>query len=144
MNKFLKLLRANQRGNMLIHQGITMKIEIKKDAVLKALHANREQHAKIVAEANAGYIKRATLALEAKLGELTAGKPSPLDFESIERPISFLDDYDTIIGTLGAHQGETITIGPDEYRQFVQGKWTWDEHFLRGNAVYSATARAMR
>jgi len=110
--------------------------------VLTALRANRESHAKIVAEARAGYLERATAALTARLEKLRAGKLISTGM-AINLPQDYTNVYDTAIKMLELHQGDTVVLNAQQVRNLVRDDWDWTSLFLTTNSAYSGTARAV-
>lgn len=126
---------------MMRHLGINITVNAKKDAVIDALRRNREQHVALVAEAKAGYLKAAQDALNAKLDEISTGKPVPLVFP-LKVPVDFTRVYTTTIAQLEAHQGDEIKLSTSEYNMLVEDEWDWVADFINTNERYSGSTRA--
>lgn len=118
-----------------------MKVTCTTVDVVKRLHANREQHQKMVAEARDGYLEKAKEALGAKLMLITDGKVVPLGIP-LQVPVDFSNVYDTAIGMLSHHTGDTVELGADEYRHLMEDIWDWTDQFAKMNSPYSAGTRA--
>lgn len=125
---------------MMGHLGITMNIKAKKDEILVILEKNLESHAKMVAEAREGYVKRAQTELEKRLGQIKEGKTVALSFH-LKVPKDYSSVYRTTIGMLRAHTGTEIELSATEYRQLVEDEWDWTREFAGSNAVYSSSTR---
>lgn len=125
---------------MMGHLGINMRVTCGKDEILAKLKANREQHSKLVAEAQEGYLAKAQSELEKKLGALREGKIVGLAF-SLKVPKDFSTVYDTTIHMLEAHTGTTIELSADEFRHLVDDEWDWTRDFINANASYSSATR---
>lgn len=125
---------------MMGHLGISMNIKAKKDAILAQLEKNLEAHSKMVAEAREGYVKRASVELEKRLGQIKEGKLIALTF-SLKVPKDYSTVYRTTIGMLKAHTGDEIELSATEYRQLVEDEWDWTRDFAGSNSAYSASTR---
>lgn len=126
-----------------MHELAGMDIKAKREVVLAKLHANRELHAKIVAEARTGYVEKARKALLERLEQLKEGKVVALSFH-LAPPVDQTSVYDTAIQTLELSQDEFIELTPDQVRKLYMDKWDWSDHFLSSNAQYSSTAALVR
>jgi hypothetical protein len=117
----------------------SMRVSVNRLETLEAIKKNAENHAKIVAEARAGYLKAAEKALTTRLKELRSGKRLDLGF-TLAPPLDQSKVYRTIIKMLEMHQGETVDLDSSQVRAFVMDEWDWKRQFLLSNAAYSATA----
>lgn len=111
--------------------------------LIEKLKTNRIAHSKIVAEARAGYVKRATEALADKMQQLKEGKIASLFF-ALKVPVDNTPVYDMTISMLEMHTGEELMLNGVQYRNFVLDKWDWKDEFLATNSRYSVTAASMR
>ena len=118
-----------------------MKITARVTDVLKALHANRKTHSTIVAEARAGYLKKAEEALAKRMLELKSGKIVALHF-SLMVPEDNTAVYDTAIEMLKRHTGKTVELEDTQVRALLMDQWDWKRQFLATNSHYSGTARS--
>jgi len=125
------------------HLGIALEVTCNKADILAKLQANREAHQKMVAEARAGYIDAAQKALRERLEEFQKGKAPNLHF-ALVLPRDFTRVYDTAIGQLSAHTGDTIELSSSEYNMLVEDEWEWVQQFIEANARYSGSTRAWR
>ncbi len=126
---------------MMRHLGISMEVTCNTSEVLGALVKNRAQHAEMVKEAQAGYVEKAKVALQKRLGELIEGKCVSVAF-ALAQPIDHTSVYDTAIHMLQRHTSATVTLGADEFRHLVDDEWEWLDHFLEINSSYSSSTRA--
>ena len=122
---------------------VKMQTTVDRMQLLATLRSNREQHAKIVKEAQEGYLKDAISRANQCLSALTAGKLVSLSKFSTHVPESYASAYDTVISMLEWSTDEKIVLAADEFRQFVQDQWDWKDGFLASNAGYSGTARLL-
>jgi hypothetical protein len=127
---------------MLRSLGITLRIKAGTAEVLSALTANLERHRGLVAEANAGYLKAAAVALEERLGVIRSGKVTSLHFTSLRVPKDYSEVYQTAIGMLKAHTEQTVELDADVYRHLMEDQWDWFQEWVTSNAAYSAGTRA--
>ena len=118
---------------------INMVTKVKKEALLKTLHGNLEQHSRIVAEARDGYVAKAKAALEKRLDELRQGKITDLSFQ-LAVPEDYSEVYKSTIKMLEWTTEDVIELQADEFRQLVEDKWDWTYGFYATNAAYSSTA----
>lgn len=116
-----------------------MTISADKTALLAKLRDNREEHAAIVVEAREGYVKKASAAVEKRLGQLKEGKIVSLHF-SLKAPQDHTKIYDTAIRMLELHQDSTITLSAQQVRNLEMDDWDWMDEFLGVSAGYSARA----
>ncbi len=126
---------------MMRHLGINMEVTCPKSDVLSALKTNRDNHAQLVKEARAGYVDKAMAAMSKRLGELREGKLVSVRFD-LTVPLDYTQVYDTTIHMLELHTGDTVKLGPDEFRHLIDDKWEWLENFIATNSSYSASTRA--
>jgi len=120
-------------------QGFNLKSTIHKDALLAKLRENRERHAKIVEEAQAGYVKEAQQAIGEKLVELKLKKIASLYF-GLHPPIDHTEAYDTVIEMLDMSTDDHIVLNSSDFRNLVMDEWEWKDDFLVANSGYSASA----
>jgi hypothetical protein len=118
---------------------VMMQTTVKREALLARLRENRENHARIVAEAKAGYLEAAIRNAEAALTELRAGKPINLQSAVLRLPEDYTSAYDTVIKMLEWSTDDTITLQADEFRQFVEDCWDWKDGFVATNTRYAAS-----
>ena len=124
---------------MMRMNNIKMSTTCKTQDVLDKLRSNRDQHAKIVSEARKGYVDKARAEVEKRLKQLETGQVVHLTF-NLAPPEDYTTLYDTTISMLEMHQGDTIVLAADEFRQLVQDEWDFTDGFLASNARYSGTA----
>ena len=121
---------------------VQMKTTVSRLDMLKTLRENRDKHAEIVKEAQAGYLTAAAKAVEKCRASLAEGKVVSLNKFALSVPVDYRSAYDTVITMLEWSKDENITLAADEFRQFVQDQWDWKDGFLTSNAAYSGTAYA--
>ena len=121
--------------------GINLRVTVKTSELISALTASRESHQKMVAEARAGYLVEARAQLQARLAELDQEKPVNLVFK-LKVPKDFTKVYDTTLGMLKQHTGDTVELSADEYRHLVEDEWDWTREFIETNNAYSLSTRS--
>ena len=120
-----------------------IKLAFKREDVLAKLHENQARHVTILKEANAGYLKKAQGALEAKLEEIKAGRLVSLSFD-LSRPVSHLKTYEAMISMLEAASDDMLELTMEQQQAFMCDRWDWQERFLEVSSNYSGTARSLR
>jgi hypothetical protein len=131
-----------RKNIMMRMSNIKMQTTVKRDDLLAALKKNFEVHSKIVKEAKEGYLKKAKEAIAKKMKLLEKGKIAPLSFLNLHIPVDFSEVYKTSIKMLEWNTEKDIVLNADEFRQLVEDKWDWSDHFLASNSHYSSTASA--
>lgn len=124
---------------MMRMNNVRMTTTVPRDVLLEKLRTNLEGHARIVAEARAGYLERAQRALTGRLEDLKAGRLVHLQF-NLTPPQDISEVYRTTIKMLELTTQTEVVLGADEFRQLVEDKWDWTDSFLAVNKMYSATA----
>lgn len=133
---------TNRKGHTM-HELSGMNVTVKVETLLETLKANREKHKAIVVEARAGYMKKAKVALKAKLDLLESGKLKALAFALLV-PVDMTKVYDTAIQMLEINTQTEMELTPGQVRNLVMDEWDWSDHFMGTNARYSDTAAAAR
>lgn len=136
----LRAIRADRISRMMRHHNLAIRANCSTLVVREALMRNKEQHAKIVAEARIGYLNKATEALTDRLEQIADGKIVALHFDLVP-PADYTEEYDTAIQMLRLHQDPEIELSFTEVRMFIEDKWDWSDGFFATNAVYSDSAR---
>jgi len=122
---------------MMRHLDINLTVTVNRLDLLNILVKNRTQHAKIYEEAVEGFAEHARKKVESLLS-LCSGKEDII--LRLEAPKDYTSAYDTVIGMLEMHEGETIELRASEFRKLAQDRWEWMDDFLLSNSRYSATA----
>ena len=119
-----------------------MIVTVRVQDLIAKLNHNRDQHARIVIEARAGYLAKARKKLEERLEQLAAGKIVSLQF-GLSLPADHTAEYDTALGMLNMATDTTIKLAASDYRQLVEDEWSWSESFVYSNVAYSATCASL-
>lgn len=117
------------------------KLEYPKRKILDSLRANREEHIKIVREAQQGYREQFEKLLLSKLEDLRAGKSVEARI-NLKVPENHVDDFDRAIEMLEMCNNETLELEEHEFQCYVRNRWNWGSQFLLSNSLYSETAAA--
>lgn len=114
--------------------GITMKVNVNRQALIAKLGVNRTAHEKKFCEAYLMYEEIYRNSLRDRL-DGTVRFDEPIN---IQKPTEFLDRYDTAIGMLTMAVDETVELTADQYRSYVEDKWEWSSLFERTTMSYTA------
>jgi len=114
-------------------------LTFKKEEVLNRLKINREEHLKIVREAQEGYREQYEKLLVKTLDDLRSGKEVP-NHVGLTVPSNHVDDYDRAIEMLEMCTEKEIILDENQFQELMRNKWNWMSGFLVSNAGYSATA----
>lgn len=109
--------------------------------VLAALKKGREEHKKLLKEAQAGYKKRVVEELEKALKEARAGTGFRTSIHLIV-PCSYLKEYDNALALLEATRRagtKKVELDAHEYEQFVRNIWSWTNQFRSSASAYVAS-----
>lgn len=112
-------------------------IVVNVDRLKEIVSGNREQHQAKYEKALVVYQEKVREWLEAQLALIAAG-----DFDHVQRvcpyplPEIHLDDYDTALGMLDWHVGETYELDEVSFEQFIQDQWGWHRSFMANTASY--------
>ena len=115
--------------------------KVLKSTLLEILTKNREEHLVAHEEAKKNYRKRAVKALEKQLAKATDGSRFSLSFR-LSRPISYVEQYDKVIGLFKMVVEDTVEITSTEYSQYVLDEWSWRSQFDTSNSFYGVAGVA--
>lgn len=110
-------------------------VEVNREELLGKIQINRENHKDIVSKALDGYRKAVIEVLDDMIQTIKDGGKINT-YISLPRPEDHSDDYDTIIGMLTMSTQDTVSLGPEEYRSYVEDKWDWKDRFAASTAAY--------
>jgi len=118
------------------------KISVNRTDILKRIKANRDEHVKIVKEAQLGYKKAVIEELEKMVKEAKKCKniKQLRTNVGLYPPQDHTSDYDAIIDMLECEVADVVEITQQAFRSYVRDEWNWKGQFLLQNAAYSATA----
>lgn len=124
------------------------KIQAKREELLEKLRANRARHEQIYLEAAREFQRVAIADLRARVAFLDKELDTPgqdprmlpdrfLVFKTAA-PVSYLEVYNQVIGMLELCYTSSVEITSEQYRNWVEDKWEWTEHFRATNMPYSS------
>lgn len=114
-------------------------IVVAKDALLKKLRENRDNHRKEFELALEGWRKTADEEIARLYEEAKAGKLKQA-FLNLPRPEDHTKDYDRRIEMLEMDINQTVELEEQEYAQYVQDDWGWRRQWTASNTAYMAAA----
>lgn len=112
--------------------------------LLNKMKTNRIEHQHIYDEAMKGYRQKCVELLEKRLAEAREVNESGdgtvnLSFR-LSEPVSYIEQYDTIIEMLEWSTEQTVELAMGEFNAWVRDRWDWQTSFLSSNSAYSETA----
>lgn len=117
---------------------MTWAVNVPRVELLAIVTTNRDGHKAIVDEALEGYRTAVINELSNRIETIKSGKPIDV-YIRLPQPESHLGDYDTIIGMLSMSTEETVSLGPNEYRSYVQDQWSWTGKFAADTSGYTVS-----
>jgi len=114
-------------------------IVVEKQRLIEIMKQNRENHAKIVEEAQAGFRARVISRLDEMLAMAKQGRKIDINV-GLQMPVDMTGEYDTVIGMLELDINETVELDQYQYKNWVQDDWDWSRQALASNAFYSKRA----
>lgn len=112
------------------------KIKIERAKLLAEVKKNRTAHEKAYKESMIGYQHDSIEELKRMLADASAGKDF-LDHTGLDKPVSYLKDYDRIIRQLELSSEKIIELNEQEFNQYVMDEWGWKQSFTHLNTMYS-------
>lgn len=114
-------------------------IKVKREELLGKLRENRSNHLKHFEAAITGYHEKLR-ELAAQFSEQVEKDVAKADTKifSIEKPRSYANVYDTLIGMLEMSVEDEITLDGDRYKMWCEDRWDWKDRFVGTVAAYSA------
>ena len=119
--------------------GEGLKIAVDKLVLLEILKTNREKHEKNYSKAKEGFKILLEKELKGKLDALRAGKKVRLTFKN-QKPVSYLGQYDEVIGMLELATDKELVISTEQYKQYVKDDWSWKQQWSVSNMDYLSAA----
>jgi len=101
--------------------------------------ANRDNHAKIAAEAAEGFRAKAMDWFKKQLHFVEEGGAVNFRF-GMPFPEDHTEDYDRVLMMLSMCTEAEIELSESQFAQYVMDDWGWKRDFLQSNANYSALA----
>lgn len=104
--------------------------------ILNALRENRKKHANEYREAHEGWVEEVKERLHAQLEAIHRGERPLLSFHDLNEPDDHTEDYDLAIQMLEMTKAEQVSLTRQDFRQYVQNKWSWAEMWSASNVRY--------
>lgn len=119
---------------MITGNGLSI-ITVKKDELLKELETNRNNHARDLEEAVAGYHQAVIRGLEHALADAREGKEYRTAIQLAE-PEDHVADYDRVIKMVKMSVHDQLQVTETEFSQYVLDEWHWKGRFVATSAAY--------
>ena len=120
-----------------------MKFMFNTAEILEKLRVNREEHIKIVREAQKGlrdkWREMLTEALEDVIDYSEGVTPSL----HLQVPNNHTDDFDRAIQMFEMTTDKEVGLGEAEFQSYVRNEWQWRQQFLASNSAYSESASVL-
>lgn len=111
-------------------------VAVKKEELLGYLRDNRILHMAIYNDALEGYREEAIKLLEKSLEDAKNGGEIVIQFK-LNKPISYLKEYDKAILMMKMSVDDVITLSDQEFSQYIMDEWSWSNNFLMSNMQYT-------
>jgi len=105
--------------------------------LLEKLKENRDIHANEYNEMLEVYQNKVIEGLSKLLEEAKKKPDEPVTHLNLPKPVSYVNEYDTVIGMIRMSSEFNIAITQDEYKKYVLNEWNWTNIFnsLKANYV---------
>ncbi len=110
--------------------------------ILEKLRVNREEHIKIVREAQKGLRDRWRKMLTGALEDLDEGDPVEPSLH-LTIPSNHTDDFDRAIQMFEMITDEEVSLREESFQAYVRNEWHWRQQFLMSNMAYSESANVL-
>ena len=111
-------------------------IQVKRQALLERIKANRDNHKVDYDKTWDGYSKAVTKFFEENMAELKAGRKWKNTAFSGPVPQDHTEDYDRVIDMLSMEIREDLEIDEQQFAQYVRDDWGWKNQFVTTSANY--------
>ena len=112
-------------------------ITVNKDELLEALTKNQRTHLREYLQAMDGFRTAMHDAYCAATTDLEVSGKAKQNFHDIEKPESHDDDYSLVIAMLEYHEGSTIELSENDFKQCIQDDWSWQPNFKTLHSRYT-------
>ena len=115
-----------------------MKNNVNRLKVIQNLETNRAKHVKEFEAATASYQEECLTALRAEIDRRINDPERAKAALSVylDKPESFVDQYDEAILKLSFIEDEIIELNETEVHQYLLDKWSWSKQFTMTNSTY--------
>ena len=118
-----------------------MNTVIGKQDLLEIIKENKGKHRDIFLKAIDGYRSEAVNLLERMIIKLKKGKTVD-QFINLPVPVDHTLEYDRIIRMIELDTRNEITLGENEFAQYVMDDWQWKREWVGTVSNYTAAATA--
>jgi RNA-splicing ligase RtcB len=114
-------------------------VKVDKDKLLGTLRTNAETHKQDFEIAFAAFQEKVIENVEARLASWKAGNEVTQEalWINMEVPEDHSEDYERAIEMLAWEVGDEVVLQEQEFREYVQDKWTWKGKFATDNQFYT-------
>ncbi len=119
-----------------------MKFTFNTEEILSKLRLNREEHIKIVKEAQKGMRIQWRAMLTKALTALDDGGPVET-FLNLQIPPNHTKDFDRAIQMFEMTTDKEVRLDEASFQMFVRNQWHWQRQFLATNSAYSESALSL-
>lgn len=112
--------------------------------LLRVLQENRAKHAQEYTAALEGWREEVKEKMAEMLDSLAVDSlkdPNLSELFKLERPVSYEENYLTLIGMLEMATETEIELNQQQYQQYVEDKWVWKEQWSVSNRHYMEKVR---
>ncbi len=119
-----------------------MELTFKTETILAKLKTNREEHLKIVQEAQEGFRERWVELLAKALEDARGGKKIKPSLH-LSVPDNHVDDFDRAIEMFEMTEDDEVILEEGDFQAYIRNEWNWQHGFLVSNSTYSAFAASL-
>jgi hypothetical protein len=114
-------------------------IVVDKERLVSALRESRDKHEREYQEAYDGFVKKYADLLKKKIGKAEAGAEiGPRDtYIDLEVPENHTEDYTRALDMLSWHEGDSIDLSTQEYKNYIEDDWAWTGKFRKDLSSYT-------
>jgi hypothetical protein len=115
-----------------------MNTVISKEKLMSIVKDNRDKHRKVFLEAIEGYRKEAINLLEKMIEKLKKGK-TVNQYINLPVPEDHTPEYDRVIKMIELDTRGEITLGEEEFAQYVMDDWRWKREWVGTVSNYTSS-----
>ena len=120
-----------------------MKFMFNTKEILEKLRVNREEHIKIVREAQKGLRKKWREMLAEALEDVDDYAEAVEPSLHLQVPNNHTDDFDRAIMMFEMTTDKEVGLSEEAFQAYVRNEWQWRRQFLASNSAYSVSAAEM-
>lgn len=117
-------------------------VTVVKERLLDILRGNQASHTQTFREAIDGYRDKLKEGLNKLLSDLSYGRRIRDDLQRLaflSEPESHAAEYSRVIRMLEMHQGETVQLSEEQFKNYVEDDWKWSDNFKTVSSSYSSS-----